>query len=286
MFRSIRFVINATILVALVIPVLISSSLFIRSLYKISSDAATQKVRLQAEGMTEKIEHKIELLSSRFKIASENQNVILGTALSVLGTKTNAGYQATTLIKKFLEDNPLVSTVFIMNNAFEIIDRVPEKSSGLEPISVLQHFMPALDTLNEKSQQTELTETPVFYFPFEGQDFLSESILDAADFRGTPLTSPIKSHTGIIIMSPLYDMAGDLRGFLVAVISVDSIVREGMKTLPEIARLDMVDHTKEKSLLLPGIITLEGKQISSKIPFHVKGSGNGQGNTVFLFSFE
>ncbi|HLE00414.1 MAG TPA: histidine kinase [Bdellovibrionota bacterium] len=175
MIRSFRVLLIVILVGVATVPVLALTYPFTRAVSKIVETGALREVSLTAESLSRDMRSYVTILVTQTFALSRDSDVQRATSSILFADKANF------LLSRFLEDNSLVSALFLLNEQLKLNTAVPAgagtRMAGLREL--LQEFQ-------------EIPDQPAFY-----RFLRSEG--GASFLLAVPVKGPLKRPTGMII---------------------------------------------------------------------------------------
>jgi PAS domain S-box-containing protein len=241
MLKSFRTTLVLIILVSASLPVFLFSLLYVDKVYTITSDAAFRELELTAKSVSDSLEHETDLIKTRLLSLGANRNMAMATQKSALGVRHYLSEQASDSIKEFIANNPLVSSLYLIDTDLETAIAAPASVMPVSPSPVLKHaeeqFLNKPDNVIPKYMVVE----------FKDNDFLIETY-QAISGRNN-LDEKHKSSWGIAILVPVVlDVTDEVKGMLAAIIPFRHLAVTANSMIDSATTLEFF---KDDSLIFP-----------------------------------
>jgi PAS domain S-box-containing protein len=216
MLKSFRNTLVLVILISASLPVLVFSVLHVKKIYEITHAAALKELELTAKVVSDSIEHEMDIIITRLLSLSANRDMAVATRKSVLGVRHYLSGQASDSIKEFIFNNPLVSSLYLLDTDLETALAAPESIKTVSPSPVLKY---AEDLFHQKSN-TSISKYTVL--EFNNEDFLNKT-LQMVSNKNKANRQP-DSSWGIIVLVPVVlDVTNEIKGLLTAIVPFENL---------------------------------------------------------------
>ena len=241
MLKSFRTTLVIIILVSAGLPVFLFSLLYVDKVYTITSDAAFREIELTAKAVSDSLEHETDLVKTRLLSLAANRDMALATRKSTLGVRHYLSEQASDSIKEFIANNPLVSSLYLIDTDLETAIAAPASVMPVSSSPVLKHaeeqFLNKSDNVIPKYMVID----------FKDNDFLAKTYQAISDSERSE--KKLKSPYGIAILVPvLLDVTGEIKGVLAAIIPFQSLAVTAFSMVDSATTLEFF---KDDSLIFP-----------------------------------
>jgi len=250
MLKSFRSTLVLVILISASLPVLIFAVLHVKKVYEITHVAALKELELTAKGVSDTIEHETDLIITRLLSLSANRDMAVATRKSVLGVRHYLSGQASDSIKEFILNNPLVSSLYLIDTDLETALAAPESIIKVSPSPVLDH---AKNLFLNKPSTTISKYTVV---DFNNANFLNKT-LGAVSSKDNTNQKTVCTWGVAVLVPVVLDVTNELKGFLVAIIPFENLATFAY---PKENRSTVLEFLKNDALIMSS-----GKQKSSEI---------------------
>ena len=214
--KSFRTTLIVIILVSASLPVCVFSSLLIKKIYTITHAAAIRELKLTATTVSDALKHETDLIITRLAGLGANRDMAVATRKSVLGVRHYLSEQASDYIKEFIRNNPLVSSLYLLDTNLEIALAAPASVMTIYPSPVLNH---AKNLFSDEPGNITLKYIAI---EFNNKAFLDKTF--QAVSAGDDLDKKQESSIGIAVLLPVVlDVTNEIKGVLAAIIPFQNL---------------------------------------------------------------
>jgi PAS domain S-box-containing protein len=241
MLKSFRTTLVLIILVSAGLPVALFSLLYVNKVYTITHDAAFRALELTAKGVSDSLVHETNLIKTRLLSLGANRDMAVATRKSALGVRHYLSEQASDSIKEFISDNPLVSSLYLIDTDLETALAAPASVMPVSPSPALKHA-------EEQFLNKPHNIIPKYMIvDFKDKDFLTKTF--QAISGSNNLDKKLKSSWGIAILVPVVlDVTDEVKGVLVAIIPFQHLVASAFSLVD---RATTLEFFKDNALIFP-----------------------------------
>lgn len=199
-----------------ILPLMAVSALLMGRTYELEEEILRHELRLQGVQINEVLKHEMDLIASRMALLSTNNDIVMAATSSFFRE------QAIVYMKGLIQDHSLISSVYLVDSDFSVVDTIPRKLPGLYP----QAFATYLERLLPLSELPPLD--PYRLIDFQDASFLDQQRTNIPLPDGFQGIEALKSKYGIGIAIPLISRSsaeedGKIRGMLVSFLPVERL---------------------------------------------------------------
>jgi class 3 adenylate cyclase/HAMP domain-containing protein len=217
-FRSFRSALMTIVLTASALPALLLSLPLIEKIYQITKDDALNELSLRSQHLSLSLSHQLELTATRLVTLGGTSDVVIA-AYSSLFRGLAARYMF-----QFKDDNPLVLSVYLVDDALLTAEAVPAAAEAADlPEPVSKAIAELL------AQDAEAVQSKYLFVAFRDRNFVERSFQLAAKKGGTPPLRPYACDQGLALIVPLVEKIGEgsgrheIKGALAAVLPAEHL---------------------------------------------------------------
>lgn len=208
---SLRTSVFAVVVVMAIVPVLLLSVFFVDRIYDLKHSAVQTELEMSANALTTQMSHELDVMLARLQTMSSISDVVLTTHSPLFG------HRAVLHMQHFLENNPLVSSIYLLD----------AKSQTLEVSPTSANLIPLPEKVTQYSQDlfqsSNLSASPFLIHRLDNKAFILQTIkLIEVGMHNNSIR--YFSNAGFVIVLPLYMYIGksqvekELKGTMVAIV--------------------------------------------------------------------
>ncbi|MBF0099756.1 MAG: PAS domain S-box protein [Desulfobacterales bacterium] len=233
--KRFRITLILIVFISALFPVIVFSSLLMYKIKTVTYQSVIRELNITALHVSEMLNHELDLIISRLTDLGTNPDIAIATRKNVLGLQYFLSDRATNYINKFIEDFPLVESIYLTDLKLHIHLKSPQTSNSPLPPLMFN------DILSLMSMDRENIKKLFKVIEFKDDRFNQTSSYP----KKSKSKSMFYSDYGIALLAPIIlDVTNEIKGFFVAIIPMSNMMLYGLDKLNPLATLDFLKENR------------------------------------------